>query len=51
LAAFGQLSEADLVDRLQKEGVVLLSLLALGGDPNPANEGHPQNRPLEEARH
>ena len=31
LAAFGQLSEADLVDRLQKEGVVLLSLLAVVG--------------------
>jgi hypothetical protein len=27
------------------------SATGLGGDPNPANEGHPQNRPLEEARH
>ena len=31
LAAFGQPNEADLVDRLQQEGVVLLSLVAVVG--------------------
>jgi putative acetyltransferase len=31
LAAFGQVDEADLVDRLQHEGVVLLSLVAVVG--------------------
>ena len=31
LAAFGQVDEADLVDRLQQEGVVLLSLVAAVG--------------------
>jgi putative acetyltransferase len=31
LAAFGQVDEADLVDRLQQEGAVLLSLVAVMG--------------------